>query len=165
LIEILGALLMKKITCFLFIWLCATFIATAQEIAEVRVHPEGGFSVALGQPLNFYFTLHDANGDQITDINVWMNYTFVWSATGGTIDPIPNSNSATFTGQEYGPATVTVTIQELGFSDTANFSILGPLHHITITPDTANLQVGDTIELTANGYDEHNNHVGLQNVS
>ncbi len=122
-------------------------------LVRIEIEPNN-FGVFPGPTLTFVATGYDAGDGVVPLVDP------TWDGTGGPLTPSGNRCElvATDTGNH------SITCSKDGITGTAVFRILGPLHHITVTPPTNHLSIGESVELTAAGYDEHDSQVPLQDL-
>jgi hypothetical protein len=139
----------------LFVLLSTTTIVLAQgPLVRIDIQPDD-FSLYPGPTIIFTATGYNADNTVIPLLDP------TWTGTGGPL--IPNGNICDLIATD--PGTHLIICSKDGIVDTAIVRILGPLQRITITPDTAYLAIGDTVGLNAEGYDEFDNQVPLQDLT
>lgn len=131
----------------------ASELKDSAPLTRIEITPND-FSVYPGAQPSFTATGFDIDDNVVPLIDP------VWTVSGGPF--FTDGNVCNLEATDIGNHTISCTKD--GVTGTATFKILGPLHHITITPDTAKLKVDETVELTATGYDEFNNRVSFQNL-
>src|SRR5207245_1467972 len=118
-------------------------------VASVTVTPATA-SVAVGQTVRLTATLRDANG------NVLSGRTVLWTsdnAVAATVD-----GTGLVSGVSAGPAVITATSE--GKSGSASVTVVSnapPVATVTVTPSTASVAVGQTVQLTATLRDANGN--------
>jgi len=115
-------------------------------VASVTVTPATA-SVAVGQTVRLTATLRDANG------NVLSGRTVLWTsdnAVAATVD-----GNGLVSGVSAGPAVITATSE--GKSGAATVTVVAPVASVTVTPATASVAVGQTVQLTATLRDANGN--------
>jgi uncharacterized protein YjdB len=125
----------------------ATVTVTAVPVASVTVSPASS-SVTAGQTVQLSATLKDSAGNALTGRVV----TWASSATGvATV-----SASGLVTGVTAGSATLTATSE--GKSGTATVTVtVVPVASVAVTPSSASVQAGQTVQLTATPKDANGN--------
>ena len=120
---------------------------TPVSVASVAVTPASA-SVQVGQTVQFTATLKDASGNTLSGRVV----TWVSSNTG--VASVSSSGLAT--AKAAGTATITATSE--GKSGTSTVTVTSvPVASVTVNPGSANLQVGQTVQLTATPKDATGN--------
>ncbi len=138
---------------FCTVMLLAATVAGAADLARIEIQPDD-FSVYPGLRISFTATGYDAGDNQVLLVDP------TWSGSGGPLTP--NGNSCYLDTTDIG--THSITCSKDGVSGSATFRILGPLHRIDVTPAIAYLEIGESVELTADGFDVHDNPVAITDL-
>ncbi|MBC8180986.1 hypothetical protein H8E88_07665 [candidate division KSB1 bacterium] len=131
-----------------------TSVFAQGSLVRIEIDPND-FGVYPGATITFTATGYDADSTVVPLVDP------TWTGTGGPL--IPNGNRCDLIVTDLGSHFITCSKD--GVTGTATFNIMGPLHRIAIKPDTAYLAIGDSVELIAEGYDEFDNRVPLQDVN
>ena len=125
----------------------ATVNVTLAPVASVTVTPSSA-NVAITGTVQLTATPKDANGNPLTGRAI------SWSSSDNTIATV--SSSGLVTGVAAGTVTITATSE--GKSGTASVTVAGaPVATVTVTPATASVQAGQTVQLTATLKDANGN--------
>jgi uncharacterized protein YjdB len=125
----------------------ATVNVTLAPVASVTVAPSSA-NVAITGTVQLTATPKDANGNPLTGRAI------SWSSSDNTIATV--SSSGLVTGVAAGTVTITATSE--GKSGTASVTVAGaPVATVTVTPATASVQAGQTVQLTATLKDANGN--------
>ena len=117
----------------------ATVNVTLAPVASVSVTPSSA-NVAITGTVQLTATPKDANGNPLTGRAI------SWSSSDNTIATV--SSSGLVTGVAAGTVTITATSE--GKSGTASITVAGaPVATVTVTPASASVQAGQTVQLTA----------------
>jgi uncharacterized protein YjdB len=117
----------------------ASVTVTGPPVASVTVTPPSA-SVQAGQTAQLTATLKDANG------NILTGRTVTWSSSNTTVATV--SSSGLVTTKVAGSATITATSE--GKSGTSAITVTAvPVASVTVTPATASVPAGGTVQLTA----------------
>ena len=125
----------------------SSITVTAVPVASVAVTPASA-GVQVGQTAQFTATLQDANGNTLSGrVVTWASSnTGVASVSGGGLATAKAAGTATITATSEGKSgTSTVTVTSV------------PVASVTVNPGSANLQVGQTVQLTATPKDATGN--------
>jgi len=116
-------------------------------VATVTLSPTA-INLQIGQTSQLTVTLKDANG------NVLTGRTVTWSSDNGSVATVSGSGLVTAAG--VGTATITATSE--GKSGTASVTVSSvPVAAVTVSPATASLMAGQTVQLTATLKDANGN--------
>src|SRR5690242_10192223 len=116
-------------------------------VATVALSPTA-INLQIGQTSQLTVTLKDANG------NVLTGRTVTWSSDNGSVATVSGTGLVTAAG--VGTATITATSE--GKSGTASVTVSSiPVAAVTVSPATASLMVGQTVQLTATLKDANGN--------
>ncbi|HEV2750218.1 MAG TPA: Ig-like domain-containing protein [Gemmatimonadales bacterium] len=125
----------------------ATITVAGAPVASVTVTPASA-SVQAGQTVQLTATLKDANG------NILTGRTVTWSSNTTTVATVSSSGLVTTT--VAGSATITATSE--GQSGTSAITVTAvPVASVTVTPATASVAAGGTVQLTATPKDANGN--------
>jgi uncharacterized repeat protein (TIGR01451 family) len=116
----------------------------------------GSRSMTAGDSWMLWAAGYDADDNYVGDVSV------TWSVSGGIGTVSPGSGSST-TLDATAPGTGQVTADHATATDDTTGDItvsVGPLDHITISPDTATIDAGETRAYTAEAFDEFDNSRG-----
>src|SRR3989454_3922122 len=117
----------------------AAITVTSVPVASVAVSPTTA-SVAVGQTVQLAATPKDANGNPLT------GRTVSWSSGSTAVATV--SASGLVTGVSAGAATITAASE--GQSGTAAITVTSvPVASVAVSPTTASVSVGQTVQLTA----------------
>jgi len=120
---------------------------TPVSVASVAVTPASA-SVPVGQTVQLTATLKDANGNTLSGRVV------TWASSNSGIASVSASGLAT--AKAAGTATITATSE--GKSGTSTVTVTSvPVASVTVNPGSANLLVGQTVQLTATPKDASGN--------
>jgi len=142
-----------KVILIVLLFLTTSVFAQGQ-LVRIDIQPND-FGIYPGATITFTATGYDADSTVVPLVDP------TWTGTGGPLTP--NGNRCDLIVTDIGSHFITCSKDSV--TGTAIFNIMGPLHRITIKPDTAYLAIGDSVELIANGYDEFDNQVPLQELS
>jgi len=121
----------------------------AVPVASVSVTPAAP-SVQVGQNVQFTATPRDANGNALTGRVV------TWASSDGAVATV--NGSGLVTGAGAGSATITATSEGQNGAAAVTVSIaIVPVASVTVNPTTANVQIGQTAQLTATTKDSAGN--------
>ena len=123
---------------------------TPASLDNIAISPTTA-SVEAAQGIQFGASGYDAFGNEITGL------TFDWGTSGGigTITAIGMFTAGTQV------ASGMVTVSFGGVSESSNVDVVqGLLHHIEISPPNGTLIVDESLQFTAQGYDEYDNPIG-----
>lgn len=129
----------------------ASLTVTVGPLASLTLSPASA-SVAVGQKQQFVATAKDAAGNAVTATIAWT------AAAGGSIDAAGLFTAGTTTG------TFTGAVKATSGTVSAQASVTvtaGALVSIDVTPTTASVQAGRTLQLTATGRDATGNAVTI----
>src|SRR5205823_229240 len=116
-------------------------------VASVTVSP-ASVSVLQGQTVQLTATPRDANGNPLTGRAI------SWSSSNNNIATV--NGSGLVTGVTAGSVTITATSE--GQSGTASLTVAGaPVASVTVTPPSASVPAGQTVQLTATLKDANGN--------
>src|SRR3989441_622327 len=116
-------------------------------VASVTVTP-GTASLTVGQTVQLTATPRDANGNPLTGRAI------SWSSSNNNIATV--NGSGLVTGVTAGSVTITATSE--GQSGTASITVAGaPVASVTVTPPSASVPAGQTVQLTATLKDANGN--------
>src|SRR5436190_6586361 len=125
----------------------ATVAVTLPPVASVSVSPASA-SVLLTQTVQLTATTLDSTGAVLT------GRTVTWSSNNGAVATV--TSGGLVTGVAAGTATMTATSE--GKSGTSAITVtFVPVATVTVTPASANLAVGQTVQLTATPKDANGN--------
>ena len=125
----------------------ASITVSGVPVATVTVSPASA-SVQAGQTVQLTATPQDANGNPLTGRAV------TWSSSNTTVASV--SSSGLVTGNVAGSATITATSE--GQSGTAAITVTNvPVASVTVTPASASVNEGKTVQLTATPKDANGN--------
>jgi uncharacterized protein YjdB len=125
----------------------ATVNVTLAPVASVTVTPSSA-NVAITGTVQLTATPKDANGNPLTGRAI------SWSSSDNTIATV--SSSGLVTGVAAGTVTITATSE--GKSGTASITVAGaPVATVIVTPASASVQAGQTVQLTATLKDANGN--------
>ena len=116
----------------------ATVTVSVTSVASVRVSPTS-LSLNLGQTAPLTAETLDASNNQLP------GRTVLWFTSNSSVATVNTSGVVTAVGS--GTATITATSE--GKSATAAIVVAPPLATITVTPSSANVDEGSTVQLTA----------------
>ena len=120
---------------------------TPVSVASVAVTPASA-GVQVGQTVQLTATLKDANGNTLSGRVV------TWASSNTGVASVSNGGLAT--AKAAGTATITATSE--GKSGTSTVTVTSvPVASVTVNPGSANLQVGQTVQLTATPKDASGN--------
>src|SRR5881398_3048948 len=133
----------------------ATITVSTVPVASVTVSP-GTASVQVGQTVQLTATSKDASGNPLSGRPV------SWGSSNTAVATV--SGSGLVTGVTAGAATITATSE--GQSGTATITVSTvPVASVTVSPGTASVQVGQTVQLTATSKDASGNPLSGRPVS
>src|SRR5881628_1647026 len=133
----------------------STITVTPVPVASVTVSPSTA-SVQVGQTVQLTATPKDASGNPLSGRPV------SWGSSNTAVATV--SGSGVVTGVTAGAATITATSE--GQSGTATITVSTvPVASVTVSPSTASLQVGQTVQLTATSKDVSGNPLSGRPVS
>src|SRR5213594_3383681 len=133
----------------------ATITVSTVPVASVTVSPSTA-SVPVGQTVQLTATPKDASGNPLSGRPV------SWGSSNTAVATV--SGSGVVTGVTAGAATITATSE--GQSGTAAITVSTvPVASVTVSPSTASLQVGQTVQLTATPKDASGNPLSGRTVS
>ncbi len=122
-------------------------VACAAPVATVTISPPA-INLQISQTSQLTVTLKDANG------NVLTGRTVTWSSDNGSVATVSGTGLVTAAG----PGTANITAMSEGKSGTASVTVSNiPVASVTVSPTTANLTVGQTVQLTATPKDANGN--------
>ena len=125
----------------------AVVTVTPAAVASVTLSPPSA-TVLVGQTVQLSATTKDSAG------NVLSGRTVTWTSGNSSIAAV--SASGLVTGVGLGSATITATSE--GQSSTASITVTNvPVASVTVTPASATVQVGRTVQLTATPRDSSGN--------
>src|SRR6266849_2368281 len=128
---------------------------TAVPVASVTVSP-GSATVQVGQTVQLTATPKDANGNPLSGRAV------AWSSSNPSVASV--TSSGLVTGVAIGSATITATSE--GQSGTASITVSNvPVAAVSVSPASAALQVGQTVQLTATPKDANGNPLSGRTVT
>src|SRR5438093_2886276 len=132
----------------------ATITVSTVPVASVAVSPATA-SVQAGQTVQLAATPRDANGNPLSGRPV------SWASSNTAVATV--SGSGLVTGVTAGAATITATSE--GQSGTATITVSTvPVASVTVSPSTASVQVGQTVQLTATPKDANGNPLSGRTV-
>jgi hypothetical protein len=130
----------------------ADITVTAGALDRIALSPDTAtLTPAAGQV--FTADGFDAWDNQISGL------TFTWTATGGTVAPTIGGSTTFTAGAAPGASYYVRAASGTVFSDAAVTVTTGPLHRITVSPNSARLSIGASGIFTAQGYDAFNNPI------
>jgi len=133
----------------------ATITVSTVPVASVTVSPSTA-SVPVGQTVQLTATPKDASGNPLSGRPV------SWGSSNTAVATV--SGSGVVTGVTAGAATITATSE--GQSGTATITVSTvPVASVTVSPGTASVQVGQTVQLTATSKDASGNPLSGRPVS
>ena len=125
----------------------ASVTVTAIPVASVTVSPATA-GVQVGSTVQLTATPRDANG------NVLNGRSITWSSGAASIATV--SSSGLVRGVAAGSATITATSEGQSGTSTITVTVV-PVASVTVSPATAGVQVGSTVQLTATPRDANGN--------
>src|SRR6184192_478090 len=133
----------------------ATITVSTVPVASVTVSPSTA-SVPVGQTVQLTATPKDASGNPLSGRPV------SWGSSNTAVATV--SGSGVVTGVTAGAATITATSE--GQSGTATITVSTvPVASVTVSPSTASVPVGQTVQLTATSKDASGNPLSGRPVS
>lgn len=123
-------------------------ISVVAAVASVAVSPASA-NVAVGGTQQLTATPHDANGNPLTGRSV------TWATSAAAVATV--SANGVVTGVATGSATITATSE--GQSGTAAITVLTPAASVSVTPSSATVSSGNTVQLTATTLDANGNPI------
>ena len=123
-------------------------VTVAQEVASVAMSPPA-VTVSLGDTLRLVAEASDDNGHAVAGTE------FAWSSS--EVSVVRVDASGLVTGLAEGLAMVTATAGSV--SGTAAVTVTREVDSVTVSPLAATILPGDTVRLTAEGYDENGHAV------
>jgi uncharacterized protein YjdB len=124
----------------------ATVVVNAAPPASVTVTPSSR-TLTVGQTVTLGATARDAGGNVIAGAPI------TWTSTNIAVATVSANGVVTAVGA--GSATIQATSGTA--SGTAAITVnYPPLHHIIVTPANPRIKIGQTIQMTATGYDSNN---------
>src|SRR5438094_321159 len=133
----------------------ATITVSTVPVASVTVSPSTA-SVPVGQTVQLTATPKDASGNPLSGRPV------SWGSSNTAVATVSGRGFAT--GVTAGPVTITATSE--GQSGTATVTVSTvPVASVTVSPSTASVQVGQTVQLTATPKDASGNPLSGRTVS
>ena len=133
----------------------ATITVSTVPVASVTVNPATA-SVQVGQTVQLTATPQDANGNSLP------GRTITWSSGSTAVATV--SASGLVTAVAAGAATITATSEGQSGSATITVSTV-PVAAVTVSPATASVQVGQTVQLTATPKDANGNPLSGRTVT
>src|SRR5207249_1290283 len=133
----------------------ATITVSTVPVASVTVSP-GTASVQAGQTVQLRATPRDGNGNPLSGRPV------SWASSNTAVATV--SGSGVVTGVTAGAATITATSEGQSGTTTITVSTV-PVASVTVSPSTASVQVGQTVQLTATPKDASGNPLSGRTVS
>src|SRR2546422_462982 len=125
----------------------ATVTVTVARVAAVTVTPSAA-NIAITGTVQLTATPRDANGNPLTGRAI------SWSSSNNNIATV--NGSGLVTGVTAGSVTITATSE--GQSGTASITVAGaPVASVTVTPPSASVPAGQTVQLTATLKDANGN--------
>jgi uncharacterized protein YjdB len=125
----------------------ATVDVTQVPASSVTVTPSTR-SLTVGQTFTFSATARDAGGNVIAGAPI------TWSSTDAAIATV----SASGVVSAVGAGSTSIVATSGAASGTAAITVTyPPLHHILVTPANPRIRIGQTVQLSATGYDSNNN--------
>ena len=124
-------------------------ITVAQRVTEVRLTPEPQVLRAIGETLQMSAEALDANSHSVAGSS------FTWSSSNEAVVTVSADGLVSAAGN--GSANVTASAGSV--SAAADFSVEQRAASITVSPDEASLNPGDTLQLTAEALDANGNPV------
>ena len=130
-------------------------VACAAPVATVTISP-ASVNLQTGQTSQLAATLKDANG------NVLTGRTVTWSSDNASVATVSGTGLVTAAGA----GSATITAMSEGKSGTASVTVSNiPVASVTVSPPTANLTVGQAVQLTATPKDANGNPLTGRPVS
>jgi uncharacterized protein YjdB len=124
-----------------------TVSAAPVQIATITIAPASA-TVNVAWTTNLAATARNANGNVISGV------TFTWSSSNTAIATV--SSAGVVTG--VAPGTATISAVAGGKTGTSAITVqLAPVDRIVVTPANPTVNIGQTAQLTATLYDQHNN--------
>ena len=124
-----------------------TVIVNQAPVASVTVTPTTR-SLTVGQTFTLTATARDAGGTVISGAPI------TWTSSNTAVATV--STSGVVTAVAAGSASIDATSGTA--SGTATITVTNaPLHHILVTPANPRIKIGQTVQMTATGYDANNN--------
>src|SRR5437870_5563923 len=133
----------------------ATITVSTVPVASVTVSPSTA-SVPVGQTVQLTATPKDASGNPLSGRPV------SWGSSNTAVATV--SGSGVVTGVTAGAATITATSEGQSGTATITESTV-PVASVTVSPGTASVQVGQTVQLTATSKDASGNPLSGRPVS
>ena len=125
----------------------ATVVVNPTPVASVTVSPSSR-TLTIGQTVTLGATARDAGGNVIAGAPI------TWTSSNTAVATVSASGVVTAVGA--GSATIQATSGTA--SGTAAITVnYPPLHHIIVTPANPRIKIGQTVQMTATGYDANNN--------
>lgn len=124
-------------------------VVVEPSVASVSVTPDSATLTALEQTQSFQATAADANGSPVEGV------TFDWRSTDPQVVAVDGQGTAAAisNGQAF------VVASGAGFSDSARVVVDQRVASLTVTPDTADIPVGDTLDFDATATDANGHTV------
>src|SRR5881409_2644823 len=133
----------------------AALTVTNVPVASVAVSPASA-SVQVGQTVQLAATPRDANGNPLSGRAV------SWASSNTAVATV--SGSGLVTGVTAGSATITATSEGQGGTATITVSTV-PVASVTVSPATASVQAGQTVQLAATPKDANGNPLSGRTVT
>ena len=133
----------------------AAILVTNVPVASVAVSPASA-SVQVGQTVQLAATPRDANGNPLSGRAV------SWASSNTAVATV--SGSGLVTGVRAGTATITATSEGQGGTATITVSTV-PVASVTVSPATASVQAGQTVQLAATPKDANGNPLSGRTVT
>ena len=133
----------------------AAILVTNVPVASVAVSPASA-SVQVGQTVQLAATPRDANGNPLSGRAV------SWASSNTAVATV--SGSGLVTGVTAGSATITATSEGQGGTATITVSTV-PVASVTVSPATASVQAGQTVQLAATPKDANGNPLSGRTVT
>jgi uncharacterized protein YjdB len=125
----------------------ASITVTRVPVASVEVSPASA-SMTVGGTVQLSATTRDANGQALTGRAV------TWTSSNADLATV--SATGLVTGRAVGPVTITATSE--GRSGTSSITVTQvPVASVVVTPASASIQVGGTVQLSASARDANGN--------
>ena len=113
----------------------------------VAVTPDTVVFTAIGDTARFTAQVRDQNG------NVMLGAAVTWASTDSSVASVTDSGLA----RADGDGTATITANAGPTADSATVAVRRQVVGVVVSPDTAELEVGDTLRLTAEAQDANGN--------
>ena len=130
-------------------------LVVQQTVSSVQVTPGSAELTALGATRDFDASITDANGNPVAGA------TAAWSSTDTEVATVDGQGTATAQGN--GEALIVASA--MGVADSAELVVQQTVSSVQVTPDTADIPVGDTLDFDADVTDANGNPVPGATVS